>query len=91
MNDWEVYILKCSDGTLYTGITTDLDRRMQQHNSGKGAKYTRGRGPISVVARLTGLDKSTALQVELFIKKCPKNMKVYGLELMKKLQSTSAI
>ena len=90
MKMWEVYILKCGDDTLYTGITTDLRRRIEQHESGKGAKYTRGRGPLKVVERLTGLDKSTALQVELLIKKCPKNMKVYALQLMQKVQSTSA-
>ena len=43
---WYLYILECRDGTLYTGITDDIPRRLDQHNSGKGAKYTRGRGPV---------------------------------------------
>ena len=44
-----VYILQCADGTLYTGWTTDLERRLRAHNSGQGAKYTRGRRPVSLV------------------------------------------
>ena len=44
-----VYILRCADGTLYTGSTTDLDRRLAVHNSGKGAKYTRSRRPVELI------------------------------------------
>lgn len=44
-----VYVVKCSDDTLYTGYTTDVDRRVEEHNSGEGAKYTRGRTPVEVV------------------------------------------
>src|SRR5262249_41953158 len=47
--DWLVYILRCRDGTLYTGVTTDLDRRLAAHVAGRGARYTRGRGPFAVV------------------------------------------
>ena len=47
--DWIVYILRCSDGTLYTGITNDLERRMAEHEAGQGAKYTMGRGPLQLV------------------------------------------
>ena len=47
--DWTVYILRCADGTLYTGITNDLSRRIAEHESGQGAKYTRGRGPVQLV------------------------------------------
>ncbi len=46
---WIVYILKCADGSLYTGITNDLDRRVAEHEAGQGAKYTRGRGPFQLV------------------------------------------
>ena len=45
---WYVYILRCRDDTLYTGITDDLNRRLEAHNAGKGAKYTRGRGPVKL-------------------------------------------
>ena len=47
--DWTVYILRCADGTLYTGITSDLSRRIAEHESGQGAKYTKGRGPFQLV------------------------------------------
>lgn len=46
MKDWFVYILECSDGTFYTGITDDLKSRLTAHNAGKGARYTKGRGPV---------------------------------------------
>ena len=46
--DWTVYILRCADGTLYTGITNDLSRRIAEHESGQGAKYTKGRGPFQL-------------------------------------------
>jgi len=48
MNDWYVYMLKCSDNSIYTGITTDLNKRVKRHNSGDGAKYTRSRRPVSL-------------------------------------------
>lgn len=66
--EYVVYILRCGDGSLYTGITTDLKRRVAVHNSGKGAKYTRGRGPVLPVYWETVPDKSTALRRELAIK-----------------------
>jgi len=47
--DWTVYILRCADGTLYTGITSDLSRRIAEHESGQGAKYTKGRGPFQLI------------------------------------------
>jgi putative endonuclease len=65
---WTVYIVECGDGTLYTGITTDLPRRLQAHGNGKGAKYTRGRGPFSVVYTESHPTKSEALQREAHIK-----------------------
>lgn len=64
-----VYILRCADGTLYTGITDDIERRLAAHNSGKGAKYTRGRGPVELVYREEAADKSAALRRELAIKR----------------------
>ena len=48
---WTVYILRCADGTLYTGIAPDVEKRLQKHNEGKGAKYTRGRTPVELVYR----------------------------------------
>jgi putative endonuclease len=79
---WFVYIIECHDGSLYTGITTDLMMRIKKHQLGKGAKYTRGRGPVKLRASLKVDTRSMALQIESFIKKCPKKLKVRALELM---------
>ena len=77
---WELYILRCCDGTLYTGITTDVDRRLEEHRTGKGAKYTRGRGPLELVYREVCGDKSAALKREAEIKKLPKSEKMKLIE-----------
>ncbi len=73
---WYVYILKCADGTLYTGITNNLDKRIQQHNEGKGAKYTRGRGPVALVKSFTCPSKGEALKLEYRIKQLSKDEKL---------------
>lgn len=65
---WTVYILQCADGTLYTGITTDIDRRLAEHESGKGAKYTQGRGPLTVMYREDCGNRSEASSREAEIK-----------------------
>lgn len=65
---WYLYILHCGDDTLYTGITTDIDRRLEAHQQGKGAKYTRGRGPLEIVYREVCGSHSQALRRELEIK-----------------------
>lgn len=71
-----IYIIRCNDGTFYTGSTDDVERRFNAHCSGKGAKYTRGRGPLSVVYREECADKSAALHREAEIKKLPKAKKL---------------
>lgn len=65
---WFVYILRCADHSLYTGITTDLTRRCQQHNAGTGARYTRSRLPVSIEYHETQASRSAALKRELEIK-----------------------
>lgn len=65
---WQVYIIRCSDSSLYTGITTDMDRRLQQHTTGRGAKYFRGRQPKELVYLEAGHDRSSAARRELAIK-----------------------
>lgn len=65
---WHVYILRCGDGTLYTGFTDDVERRLAAHRSGRGAKYTRGRGPLELVYQEQVTDKSAALRREYQIK-----------------------
>jgi len=65
---WACYILQCSDGTLYTGITNDLEKRLAAHNAGTAAKYTRARGPVELVFVESCADKPTALKREMGIK-----------------------
>lgn len=75
---WTVYILKCADGSLYTGITNDLVRRLAMHTHGKGAKYTRGRGPFSLLYAETQPGKGFALRREAVIKSMTRSQK-FGL------------
>ena len=77
---WSVYILRCADGTLYTGVTTDVQRRFNSHQSGKGAKYTRGRGPLELVYREECPDKGAALKRELAIKALSRDEKLKLIE-----------
>lgn len=65
---WTVYILRCGDGTLYTGCTNDLPRRLEAHQRGRGAKYTRSRPPVELVYREEVPDKSAALRREIAVK-----------------------
>lgn len=69
---WFLYILRCGDDTLYTGITTDIDRRFAMHTSSKGAKYTRGRGPLTIVYRECCGSHSDALRREYTVKALPR-------------------
>ena len=66
---WKLYILRCRDGSLYTGITTDVEKRFEAHQSGKGAKYTRGRGPLELVYQEQCGNHSDALKREIEIKR----------------------
>lgn len=69
-NDWYVYILRCNDGTLYTGVTTDCERRLHEHNhTNRGAKYTRARRPVELAYREATESRSTAQQREAQIKR----------------------
>lgn len=67
--NWHVYIILCSDASLYTGITTDVERRFDQHATGAGAKYFRGRSPLRVVYSEAGHNRSSASSREAQIKK----------------------
>ena len=66
---WGVYILRCGDGTLYTGITDNLPRRLEAHRAGRGAKYTRGRGPLALVYWEEQTDRAAASGREWAIKR----------------------
>ena len=71
-----VYILRCGDGTLYTGCTNDLPRRLRAHQSGRGAKYTRSRLPVELVYREAVPDRSAALRREAAIKRMDRRAKL---------------
>lgn len=77
---WYVYMLRCGDGTLYTGVTDDVERRLAAHRAGKGAKYTRGRGPLELVYVDEQPDKSAALRREYEIKQMTRQKKLELLE-----------
>lgn len=74
--NWTVYILRCGDETLYTGITNDMERRLAQHADGTGAKYTRGRGPCELVYSERSKSRSYALKREREIKKMNRALKL---------------
>jgi predicted GIY-YIG superfamily endonuclease len=73
---WFVYLLRCGDGSLYCGITDDILRRLEAHRSGKGAKYTRGRGPLELVYTEECESYSAALKREAAIKKLKRQEKL---------------
>ena len=77
---WFVYVLECGDGSLYTGVATDVQRRLEAHAAGRGAKYTRGRGPLALVATSCALDKSEAHRVERRVKMLPRGAKLKAVE-----------
>ncbi|MEW5819247.1 MAG: GIY-YIG nuclease family protein [Cyanobacteriota bacterium] len=76
-NNWKVYILKCSDATFYCGVTNKpINERVEVHNNGKGAKYTRARLPVELLAVSNEMSKSEAYKLEYKIKKLPRNRKI---------------
>jgi len=76
---WYVYLLQCADKTIYCGITNNLDKRIKTHNTGKGARYTRGRLPVVLIRYFTCTNKSEALKLEHKIKQMSKKEKLeYG-------------
>ncbi|MHC4322129.1 MAG: GIY-YIG nuclease family protein [Planctomycetota bacterium] len=77
MNNWFLYLIRCRNGRLYTGITTDVERRFEEHKSGdkKGSKYLRGKTPLKLVMKKRVGDRSMALKVEAKVKKLPKAKK----------------
>ena len=79
-----VYIIRCGDNSLYTGWTNSLERRFKEHCSGKGAKYTRGRGPLELVYYETFDKKTEAMKREYEIKKLNRNKKELLIEQFKK-------
>ncbi len=78
--NWVAYLVRCSDKSLYCGISNDLKNRLIEHNSGKGAKYTRSRRPVELVGVSSGLTKSDALKLEYRIKQLPADRKIAELK-----------
>ncbi|MDA4117149.1 MAG: GIY-YIG nuclease family protein [Thaumarchaeota archaeon] len=74
--NWVVYVLRCRTGDLYTGCTTDLDRRVKEHDSGNGGKFTRSRRPVTVVYKEESKSRSEALRREYAIKKMRRKEKL---------------
>jgi putative endonuclease len=76
---WFVYLVECRDGTLYTGVAVDVDRRVAEHNAGRGARYTRGRAPVTIVAASRALEKRAAYRLEWQLKRRPARDKADAL------------
>lgn len=72
---WVVYLVRCSDNSLYCGVTNDLDGRLAAHNAGKGAKYTKSRRPVELVCASRKMSKSQAFKLEHRIKRLPAHRK----------------
>jgi putative endonuclease len=76
---WFLYLLECRDGTLYAGVTRDMARRVAAHDAGRGARYTRGRGPVRVLAMSPPLGKSAAHRLEHWLKQRPRADKLAAI------------
>jgi len=74
-SNWFLYIIQTQEQTLYTGVTTDVDRRLAQHQSGKGAKYVKGRGTLTIVYQIAVESRSQALKLEYKIKQLNRTQK----------------
>jgi len=83
-SDWFVYILRCGDASLYTGITKDVPRRFRQHNAGTASKYTRSRLPVRLAHQEVHPDQSSALKRELAIKAMTRRDKLALIRLRKR-------
>lgn len=73
---WWLYLIECGDGTWYAGITNDLDARLRAHAAGTGARYTRGRGPLVLLAQRAYPDRAAASRAEYRLKRLPKTRKL---------------
>ena len=79
---WQVYLLRCADMSLYCGITTNLARRIKEHNAGTASRCTRSRRPVALAAAVPAPDKGAALRMELRIKKAPPEQKIELLKIL---------
>lgn len=87
---WFVYVARCADDSLYTGVTTDLERRQNEHNSSTlGAKYTKARRPVTFIHTETYRDRSQAQKREAVIKKLSREQKLHWLQTCKKRKNAT--
>ena len=80
MKEWQVYLLRCSDNSLYCGVTNNIEMRLLKHNNGTASKYTRSRLPVKLIAARKGLTKKESFKIEYQIKKLPAAKKISALE-----------
>ena len=73
---WVVYLVRCRDGSLYCGVAVDVEERIARHNSGRGARYTRGRGPVELAGLSRAMSRGDALRLEQRIKRSPRSRKL---------------
>ena len=85
---WWVYLLRCADGTLYCGVTTDLERRLAEHNAGTGARYTRARRPVALAASAPCSGRGAALKAEAAVKRQKRGDKLTFLQELARAGST---
>ncbi len=80
---WYVYMIECSDGNIYTGVTTNIERRIDEHNSGVGCKYTRHRNPVKLLKSLEFINRSLAMKEEYRIKQLSRKEKIIFIKDLK--------
>ena len=83
---WYVYIVECRDGTLYTGISNNVDKRIRDHNSGIGSRYTKGRRPVKLIRKWDCADKSHASKMEYRIKRLTREGKLRSIISIEKTE-----
>ena len=84
---WVVYLVRCDDNSLYCGVSNDIKSRLIEHNSGKGAKYTRSRRPVELVGVGPQMSKSEALKLEYWIKRLPYDQKIFEFLVLEGAQA----
>ena len=90
MDRWFVYVARCSDGTIYIGIARDVAARIALHDAGRGAKYTRGRGPLEVLGKRRCATHGDALRLERALKRLPREEKVAAATSRRKMRALAA-
>jgi putative endonuclease len=89
LDRWFVYIARCSDGTLYVGVARDVAARIAAHDAGRGARYTRGRGPLALLTKRRCTSHGDALRLELALKRLPREEKLAVVASRRKLANVA--